>query len=106
MIEAWLDREKGFVKNEGALKAFSLYLAEDLFVNRAARGAERMPRADRQYLLVSMACSIVINLLSFYLDGIHLMSSVRRDIHLLRNIDRNWSRIPPQSAQLPKRSQE
>jgi hypothetical protein len=40
------------------------------------------------------------------ISDIDLLPAIRRDIHLLRVIDRDRRRITPQIAQLPQRSQE
>jgi hypothetical protein len=46
MIEAWLLREKGFIKEIDNLRQFSELLAVDLYVNRENRGAERISKAE------------------------------------------------------------
>jgi hypothetical protein len=46
MVNAWLEREKGLVENKDALRDFSERLAVDLFVNRRARGQERIAEAE------------------------------------------------------------
>lgn len=43
MVEAWLKREEGFIKNTEDLREFSERLAVDIYMNRVARGAERVP---------------------------------------------------------------
>lgn len=46
MVEAWLKREEGFIRNTNDLREFSERLAVDIYVNRAVRGAERVPAAE------------------------------------------------------------
>jgi hypothetical protein len=46
MVEAWLERERPFVKDKEALRLFSERLAVNLYVNRQRRGAERIPKAE------------------------------------------------------------
>jgi hypothetical protein len=46
MVEAWIEREKGFVEKPEALRDFSKRLAVDLYLNRAKRGAERIPKDE------------------------------------------------------------
>jgi hypothetical protein len=46
MVEGWLERERPFVKDKGALRLFSERLAVNLYVNRQRRRAERIPRAE------------------------------------------------------------
>ena len=51
----------------------------------------------------------MLNLLALSLSSVHcvqLLSAIRRNIHLLRIVYRDWRRIPTQIAQLPKRPQE
>jgi hypothetical protein len=45
MVEAWLQREEGFVQGKDNLRQFSEILAKDLFLNKEERGAERVPKA-------------------------------------------------------------
>jgi uncharacterized protein YjbI with pentapeptide repeats len=49
MVEAWLDRESGWVDKE-ALRAFSEQLAVDLFVNRKTRGEEQVTKEELSQL--------------------------------------------------------
>jgi hypothetical protein len=46
MVEAWLVREEGFISDRESLRLFSELLAVDLYVNRASRGAERIPGGE------------------------------------------------------------
>jgi len=46
MVEAWIKREQGFVENSEALRDFSERLAADLYLHRAKRGAERIPKDE------------------------------------------------------------
>lgn len=46
MVEAWLERERPFVKDKEALRLFSERLAVDLYVNRQRRRAVRIPRSE------------------------------------------------------------
>ena len=50
MVEAWIKREQGFVENSDALRDFSERLAVDLYLNRAKRGAERIPKDELKEL--------------------------------------------------------
>ncbi len=45
-MEAWLERERPFVKDEEALRLFSERLAVDLYIHRQRRNAERIPRSE------------------------------------------------------------
>lgn len=51
MVQAWLQREKGWVEPD-TLRAFSERLAYDLFINRKERGAERLPREELNSLII------------------------------------------------------
>ena len=42
MVDGWLERERGFVKDKNALRRFSESLAVDLYINRETRRAERV----------------------------------------------------------------
>jgi len=47
----------------------------------------------------------LLNLLALSLSPVHcvqLLSAIRRDVHLLRIIDRDWCRIPPQITHCAK----
>lgn len=46
MIEAWLKREEGPIRDTEDLRQFSEHLAVDLHLNRERRGAERIPKAE------------------------------------------------------------
>jgi hypothetical protein len=46
MVNAWLAREKGFIKDENELLEFSKKLAVDLYVNRVGRRAERIRKKE------------------------------------------------------------
>lgn len=50
MINAWLQREEGWIDPE-KLRKFSERLAVDLYVNREFRGAERLPRNELSNLM-------------------------------------------------------
>jgi hypothetical protein len=50
MINAWLEREQGFIHRKDGLRKFSEHLAVDLYVNRAVRGAERIPKTELSVL--------------------------------------------------------
>lgn len=46
MVEAWIRREQGFIKESDELRKFSELLAVDLYVHRQARGAERITKKE------------------------------------------------------------
>jgi len=46
MVEAWIRRETGFIRESSALRDFSERLAVDLYLNRAKRGAERISKKE------------------------------------------------------------
>jgi len=50
MIEAWLRREEGFIRNKDDLRRFSESLAVDIYLNRERRGAERVTRGEIEIL--------------------------------------------------------
>jgi formylglycine-generating enzyme required for sulfatase activity len=58
MIEAWLTREQGFIKDKESLRQFSELLAVDLYSNRQTRGGEFVPRADLAGLAATWAVPI------------------------------------------------
>jgi hypothetical protein len=50
MVEAWLEREKGFIQNKESLRQFSELLAVNIFVHRRVRGVERIPKSELSIL--------------------------------------------------------
>ncbi|MDZ7319999.1 MAG: DUF1566 domain-containing protein [candidate division KSB1 bacterium] len=70
MVEAWLERERPFVKDKEALRRFSEQLAVDLYLKRESRGAERVPHAE----LVPLARSFGIALEDWQLRGRSLLN--------------------------------
>jgi len=70
MVEAWLEREKPYVKNKEALREFSECLAIDLFLNRQERGAERVHYSE----LKSLAEQYKIPLKEWQLRGRSLLN--------------------------------
>jgi hypothetical protein len=46
MVNAWIQRESGFIRDPASLLTFSKRLAADLYLNRENRGAERIRRED------------------------------------------------------------
>jgi len=46
MVQAWLERENGFVEEEDQLERFSKLLAVELFMTREMRRGERIPRPE------------------------------------------------------------
>jgi hypothetical protein len=70
LVEAWLERERPFVKNKEDLRRFSEQLAVDLYLNREARGAERVPHTD----LVPLARRFKIPLEDWQLRGRSLLN--------------------------------
>jgi len=46
MVESWIRREKGFIKEPKTLREFSERLAADLYLNRARRGTERITKPE------------------------------------------------------------
>ena len=50
LIDAWLERERGFIKDVSLLREFSELLAVDLFLNREQRQAERIPGPELEPL--------------------------------------------------------
>lgn len=50
MVEAWLNREEGFIRDKNHLRKFSTLLAVDLYLNRSKRGAERVPLQEIEEL--------------------------------------------------------
>lgn len=46
MVKGWLVREEGFIKARDDLRLFCERLAVDLYLNRAKRGSESVPRKD------------------------------------------------------------
>lgn len=46
MVNAWLERERGFVNDPEQLRKFSERLAVELYKNRGERGAEHVPRSE------------------------------------------------------------
>ena len=58
LIDAWLERERAFVGRKDDLLRFSELLAYNLFVNRAARGMEKIPEADLQPLAESYGIAL------------------------------------------------
>jgi hypothetical protein len=46
MVEAWIEREQGFIRNRTDMRRFSGLIAVDLYLNRQARGAERITRDE------------------------------------------------------------
>ena len=69
LVESWLDRESGWVTKEN-LRAFSERLAVDLFLNRASRGAERIPRSE----LIDLAREWEVQLDDWQLTGRSLLN--------------------------------
>jgi hypothetical protein len=58
MINAWIQREDGFINDAEQLRRFSELLAVDLFVHREMRGAERIPREEINDLATKWGISI------------------------------------------------
>ncbi|HET9212578.1 MAG TPA: hypothetical protein VFR03_19395, partial [Thermoanaerobaculia bacterium] len=69
LIDSWLERESSWV-NKAVLQDFSEYLAVDLYVNRARRGAEKMPSSE----LTTLAASQGIPLHNWQLTGRSLLN--------------------------------
>jgi hypothetical protein len=70
MVEAWLEREQGFIKKTDDLRQFSELLAVDLYLNRRSRGSERIERAQ----LVTLAQEWGILLEDWSLSGRSLLN--------------------------------
>jgi len=70
MVEGWLKREGGFVKDKEALRRFSEQLAVDLYLNRQTRRAERVPSAE----LLPLARRFGITLEEWQLRGRSLLN--------------------------------
>jgi len=70
MVEAWLERERGFVQEKEDLRQFSELLAVDLYLKRTLRGAERIPKAE----LSDLAQQWHIQLDSWKLSGRSLLN--------------------------------
>jgi hypothetical protein len=70
MVAAWLRREEGFIRNIEDLREFSERLAVDIYQNRQARGAERVPASE----LVSLASTWNIPLDDWKLSGRSLLN--------------------------------
>lgn len=77
MVEAWLTREQGFIQNKNDLRQFSERLAVDLYVNRAERGSERIPKSE----LSKLAAEWKIPLDEWKLSGRSLLN---------RDVDGNY----------------
>jgi hypothetical protein len=70
MVQAWLIREEGFIKNIAHLREFSELLAVDIYLNRRARGAERVPERE----LASLATTWNVPLENWKLSGRSLLN--------------------------------
>ena len=70
MVARWLEREKAFVQDSGALRDFSERLAVDLVVNRSSRQMERIPEAE----LKPLADEYGIHLEAWQLRGRSLLN--------------------------------
>ncbi|MDZ7363377.1 MAG: DUF1566 domain-containing protein [candidate division KSB1 bacterium] len=70
LVEAWLEREKPFVKNKEDLRRFSENLAIDLYLKRESRQAERVAHTE----LVPLARSFGIALKDWQLRGRSLLN--------------------------------
>jgi hypothetical protein len=46
MVNAWLKREDGFVRDRAALRNYSELLAVEMYLGRKRRGSERIPKAE------------------------------------------------------------
>ena len=46
MVDNWLEREKGWIRNKNDLRQFSEKLAFDLYINREKRGAEKISKNE------------------------------------------------------------
>lgn len=64
MVAGWIRREKGFVNESDQLRDFSERLAVDLYMNRSARGAERVTRDEIESLAKEWGISIFTGNLS------------------------------------------
>lgn len=69
MVEAWLERESTWV-NKSELRRFSENLAVNLYVNREARGTERIPHIE----LINLASEWKIDLQGWQLSGRSLLN--------------------------------
>jgi hypothetical protein len=65
MVDAWLEREQGFIQKTDDLSQFSERLAVDLYLNRRTRGSERIERTQ----LVALAQEWGIPLEDWKLSG-------------------------------------
>ena len=70
MVEAWLERERYFVKDKNALRKFSESLAVDLYLKREVRGSDRVPAHE----LEPLAKSFNISLAEWQLRGRSLLN--------------------------------
>ena len=70
MVQAWLERERGFVNEKEALKEFSERLAVDIYIKRADRKAESVPKPE----LSQLANNWGINLDEWKLSGRSLLN--------------------------------
>jgi hypothetical protein len=70
MVDAWLERERPFVKDKTELRKFSEQLAIDLFQKRTERESERVPFSE----LEPLARSFGINLKDWQLRGRSLLN--------------------------------
>jgi hypothetical protein len=70
MVEAWLERERPFVKDKALLRRFSEHLAVDFYLNRELRRAERVPYTE----LAPLARSFGITLEDWQLRGRSLLN--------------------------------
>jgi hypothetical protein len=69
MVDAWLEREKSWV-NKSTLRDFSERVALDIYLNREARGMERVPYGD----LANLAAEWGINLQHWQITGRSLLN--------------------------------
>jgi hypothetical protein len=70
MVEAWLERERPFVKDKALLRRFSEHLAVDFYLNRELRRAEQVPYTE----LAPLARSFGITLEDWQLRGRSLLN--------------------------------
>lgn len=70
MVDAWLTREQGFIKERDNLLQFSERLAVDIYLNRAERGSERIQKDE----LVALAREWGIALEDWKLSGRSLLN--------------------------------